>query len=97
MKDGHLLLRDTRGNFYLGIRLPTKDYQPRDNYKDRHLLCLKHWRKRNMEHLQQYGKQYYLDHKKESHAYYLKNKKKLLAQCKCSRERKKRYRHNNNK
>ena len=97
MKGGHLLLRDTRGNFYLGIRLPTKDYQPRDNYKDRHLLYLKHRRKRNRQHIQQQGKQYYLDHKKEFHAYYLKDKKKLLAKCKCNRERKKRYRDTNTK
>jgi hypothetical protein len=89
MKCGHVLLRDTSGSFTLAIRLPTKDYQPRQSYKQRHRVYLKKWRIKNKQHLKHYGLAYYKSHKKQFQQYYSNNKKRILLQQKQYRNRKK--------
>jgi hypothetical protein len=72
-KCGHLLLRDTRGNFYLGIRLPTpklkdrykhgraqyfREYQKRPGVRQRHRILTREWKKKNPEKVKQSRKKW---------------------------------------
>ena len=78
---------DTRGNFYLGIRLPTKDYvdKPKLTKKERLRLNTKKWNENNpdkyKEH-QEYVKEWKRNNKdrvkQKQQAWYQKNRDCLL-------------------
>jgi hypothetical protein len=88
-KCGHLLLKDTMGNFYLGIRLPTREYRP----TEAHHRAQKKWRdnKDNKEHFNKWRRkwrknlpkekkeQYRLQKNEYMRAYYQRNRKKIMA------------------
>jgi hypothetical protein len=86
MKCGHLLLRDTRGNFYLGIKLPTREYKPTEGHK----RAQKKWRIKNPHYHTNYSrnwkkrlpidkKEYYRIQKNEyMKGYYERNRDRII-------------------
>jgi predicted RNA-binding protein with RPS1 domain len=75
MKCGHVLLKDTRGNIYLGIKLSIDESKARkkrnyNNWKRRnpdkyqkHLEYVRRWKRKNKDRISAYRKQYWQDNR----------------------------------